>query len=507
MSKSTNTERIERGPPDGYDYGERTIQAERVQGQRPPQYWGTDVEEIRERYGISPLDPDTFRDREGYRMTYPDMLIHERDPEITSSSKGADCLVAGPKDSGKTTLALNISAVEMERGEKVIWRGSRERSGWLPYRDWTTLFLPENADVDAVWMNEEADTLREEIEDLEDVVRDVKRYEDVRDLCDQLGDQPEGSFNVVYPDPSFSGCEEETQRSNRVPGSLPFRSESDVDGGEVSTPQTHWWFAFLLARTEYGPFEWWTFISDESNDIFPREASNDAGDRLRDKIKLLRGLWASSRKRLLSMVWFAHHEETIAPRIRRQFEWRICMPGRANPRRSRASSIPLGFGTVGMKSEFMSDKDPGLGLCYQDGKTDSWTRFGWSDIDVDGVDDERWLRVTLVEPVETDESSDEPTPSVEFDDSIFGEWQNQSDHRLFVKAPGTGKIDVTRAEVIEDLESPVEDLEFVDDLADQGRVRVVKMRSTTDQREIEVARVPKPDRGFKSEAESGGEPA
>lgn len=479
-------------PPDGFDWGERTQQTGELRWGRAPGHWDTDAYEMRQKFGIPPFSVEAFIEKHENCICYPDMVIHEAEPERAESSKGTDALIKGDRDAGKSTYAKTLATRLMdENGEKVVWRGSAERSGWLEYRDWTTLFLPVNADVTAEWMTEGEDSTIEEIDDLDEEVREVVYYEDVLDLLEKLGDAPRGTFNVVYPDPSFSGCEELTRETDRVEGTLPFTPEWEAYEETPATPVTHWWFAFLLGRIEYGPFEWMSLIFDEGGDLVEEGSRNDAGIRTYDKIRLLRSIWASGRKRRLSLFFFIHHEENMHAMIRREFKWRIHMPDdSSNPVESKRSTHPVGFkGDIPMKEDIMSDEDIGTALCYT---KSGFTHFSWKDVPPKPVDEDRWLKISLGEPATLDATpSEQIEVELEFDDQIFGEWENQHTHRLMVKAPGEGFVSVETGVVGEELVSPFDELVFPDEPLRKGEgCREIVMERVEDDNEVVVARLP-----------------
>jgi len=501
-------------PPRDHDWGERTKQS--VRHNTAPGYWKPDAYEIRQYYGIPEFDPNAFdhshpENPENVRMVYPDLVCHEAKARALDSNRGTDCLIKGDRDAGKTTFAHSLavrlmedyhgievgdhpesdrSAAEIEdhNDHIVVWRGSSERSGWLRFKKWTTLYLPAHGDVEARWMNE-SDQPTESIDDLEAIVRDVVYYEDVYDLLDKLGEGKTGTFNVVYPDPSFTGCERVMRETDRVAGTPRYRSESETGQDEEPTSVYHWWFAFLVARTEYGPMEWMALIFDEANDLLPSDASNDDDDHAK-KIELLRSIWASSRKRLLSMFWFVHHEEAIHPKIRREVKWRIDMPDdEPNPRMKRKSSIPVGLGKVPMIADITSKFNKGRALCYT---ASAFTLFSWTDIPGFPEEDDRWLNVG-VEAVESGKTgSAEDGQPLEFDENVFSEWENQTSHRLYVNDPGEGYLSVGKAEIVQDLSSPIEGLTFVDEFRDQDDHREVLMQRTDSPaaEKLVVARIP-----------------
>ncbi len=465
----SGTERtLGRGPPNGHEFGERTKQSVDF---RAPKYWLSDAEEIRQcRWlwgdqenpgGLSEFTVEGYLEESKYaRMCYPDAIIHERDPELTSSTKGTDVLFKGDRDSGKTTYARQLAVRLMERGERVIWRGRYDGSGWLPFREWTTLYLPANAECTPQWMYEGSDRPADTDADLDTLVRDVYYYEDVFDLLEELGDRKAGTFNVVYPDPSFSGCAEATEALENVAGRLPFVPEWDADDPADATPLIQWWFGFWFARKEHGPFVWMSLIFDEVGDWLEEGARQDAS-RLYDKIKSLRKVWAASRKRLMSMYFFAHKEANVHWMVREEFKWRVHMPdGSPNPNQNQRSTIPQGFDTVQMYGDIMSDKDVGVGLIYTQNE---FAYFTWMDSGDPEIGD-RWLKIDLTPPAAVAEALDGNDASAleepEYDEEIFTHWQNGVQERLVVNDPGSGYVDCQAGTLSEGLESPIEALEF-----------------------------------------------
>jgi len=476
------------GSREDYPWGEQTQQSRR--NYRAPAHWKTDAYQIRRRYGIGQLDVDDFTKdgTEPSRVVYPDLLIHEHDAERTKSEGGTGALLCGKRGCGKSTLLGQIGTRLMdENDEIVVWRGSPMRSEWLRLKRWTTLWLPENADVDATWMAEQGDAATESVEDLQDVVRDVETYSDPLDLLEQLGEGPDGTINVVYPDPTFEGCTELTRETTR-PGTsepLPFRPSWETEDGESPTPLQHWWFAFVLAAVEHSShYEWLSLLFDELGDLVPEDAKQDA-DRTHDKVTLFRSCMSDSRRAGFSPFGAIHYEENIHHKGRREWEWRISMPdGTPNPRTSRRSSIPVGFETVPMETDVISGFDVGTGLCFAE-----WgcTWFGWDDIPFEIEDKHRWLRLRLTEPSSVQDAAEADVELV-FDDQIFAEWQNAHAHRLVVKDPGAGQLSVEAGEILDELESPVDELAFEPELRSIPGGREVVMSGP--EGEIVVARLP-----------------
>jgi len=396
MSKSDDgSERAQWTPPQNYDWGKGTQQGRAITDDRDdaPEWW-TDAYEMRMRFGIPQFDASAFE----YEI-YPDRLIHEKPAERTSSAGGTDWLKIGERGCGKSTDNLHWCCRLLdENDEKVVWRGSPSRSEWLPFRDWTTLWLPANADVSARWTFGDRDSINVSADGLEDVVRDVRYYDDVLDLVDGLSDHPKGTFNVVYPDPSFSGCSELTRRTSRTAETLPFTPEWNAGEDESGTPLTHWWFAFALARVEFADNSWWTsLVFDELGELVPPNAEQDE-HRTYAKLLLFRSCMIDSRRERLSFFGTAHRESQVHWAIREEFMTRIHMPdGSPNPRRKRSTSIPQGFSTVPMIADVMSDRNVGTALMYSENE---FTLYQWSDLKgSDRVDDDdRTLKVSLGQP-------------------------------------------------------------------------------------------------------------
>ncbi|MDQ2054336.1 hypothetical protein [Halobellus sp. H-GB7] len=478
----------EKSAPEDRDWGQKTQQSVRTHS--APKDEPTDADEIRTRYGIGQLDISDFTKDgdEPSRIVYPDLLIHEHDAERTRSEGGTGALLVGKRGCGKSTLLSQIGTRLIdENGEIVVWRGSPMRSEWLRLKRWVTLWLPADADVEATWMTETGDAPTENVDDLDDVVRDVFTYEDPLDLLEQLGDGPEGTINVVYPDPTFTGCTELTAETNR-PGTsdpLPFRPSWETKESEPPTPLQHWWFAFILAAVEHSShYEWLSLLFDELGDLVPEDAKQDA-HRTHDKVTLFRSCMSDSRRAGFSPFGAIHYEENIHHKGRREWEWRISMPdGRPNPRTSRMSSIPVGFETVPMESDVISGFKVGTGLCYAE-----WgaTWFGWEDIPFESEDKHRWLRIRVDEPETGFDVDEEADLQLQFDDQIFAEWQNAHAHRLVVKDPGSGQLSVESGTVLDPLESPIEALAF-DEPQDVPGGKELTMTGEAGQ--ITVARIP-----------------
>jgi hypothetical protein len=317
---------------------------------------------------------------------------------------------------------------------------------------------------------------------------------------DQLGQQPGGTFHVVYPDPSFTRCEQLTRETDRVSESLPFVPEWKTIGDETATPLQHWWIVFALSAVEFRESQFWlSLIFDEAGDLAPEDAEED-DHRTWAKLSLLRSIYASSRKFRLSFYWSAHYEENLHHKFRREVERRISMPdGSPNPTTDRTRSIPLGFDTVPMFADLIGGRDVGTALMFDESE---FQLYKWKDF-TRRDDDDRWLKIDLGEPDHGADDSDEP--ALEYDTSIFKRWTAGDEDRLYVRDPGAGYLDVYSGAEVEPLESPKESLEFAG-IREVGEERVVSMHTEGSADQIVVARLPIRESGLKDD-DSGGIPA
>ena len=267
---------------------------------------------------------------------------------------GTDFLAIGPPGSGKSNFALNHSVRLMEENdEKVVWRASTARSEWLPFAPWARVCLPEGVDVSARFVPKDPSQGTVEV-DLEDVVREVVRYRDPVHLNHEL--LKEGQFHVVYPDPKMRGIQELYESTQ----------EKQYDGLEFTEddPLNHWWFGYLLARVERGPYHWTSVLFDEIGDIAPEAARNDEYSHYQ-KVELFKDCLVDARKTGLSIFMFGHAEADIHSMIRRKIRWRVAMPGKANP--TKASQV-VGFNNVPMNSDHASEKAVGWFMPYNESR-------------------------------------------------------------------------------------------------------------------------------------------
>lgn len=351
-----------------------------------------DSRQIRQVYGIPPF----YKLEENLRSAehpYPNCIVHEAEAEKYDHVGGTNLLAVGEKGSGKSTLGLEISTHLMDvNDECVVWRGSPDRSEWLPLKPWTVLYLPANAEVTPTWRPTDmrADNGGEAAA-LEEIVKEVVYYDDLQDLLQQF-DRHE--FAVVYPDPTFSGCNEVMEQSGYCPHEVEYITPSAAEHDEQlkPTPLVHWWFAFNVARLEYGPYDWMSLMFDEAADLAPESARADKAQTY-EKVMSLRRVMADSRKYFFSLFFFAHHEENVHSAIRRTIQWRCSMPdGTANPCRDNNDSPPVGYSAIPMKFDMLSGQDVGRGIVWTE---TNFTRFSWDDFPDPPEDTSRWLKIKL----------------------------------------------------------------------------------------------------------------
>jgi hypothetical protein len=418
--ESDESERTD-GPTDNHEWGENTKQAHPnyplASTDKTPRGWHnkhTDADEIRRFHSIPRFDLGDFKK---YEAPYANCLVHTVDGKYFGHVGGTNALAVGEKGSGKSTLGLHISTRLIDDAvripgwahpdddvpddgaetvsidpDAVVWRGQPAASEWLPLKKWTVLHPPANADIEATWESNDMRNTQKQAADLADEVREVRYYEDPIDLNKSL---EVGTFNVVYPDPSFTGCEEIMRDSDYCPEPVPFTPAWKAGGGDEVTPLVHWWFAYLTARLEYGPYDWTAVVFDEAADLAPQGARADKNDTY-TKVKTLRKVMAQSRKHYLTLLMFCHHEQNVHSKVRRTFNWRINMPdGTANPCDNNNDNPPVGYSQIPMLADMMSDKPVGYGLFWNE---TNFTRFRWDDVPEFPEDESRWLKISLSKP-------------------------------------------------------------------------------------------------------------
>ncbi len=314
----------------------------------------TDADSMRRYFGIPRWDSSKF----DYDNVIPDCFeTYWSDSPGDQLNGGSDLLVRGKPGSGKSTLANYISVRELEINDAtVVWRGSTSRSEWLPLAPWTRLCLPEGVDpeirLDAKNPTEPSVTIS--VDELEEIVREVVRYRDPVDLNHRVLQQ--GAFHVVYPDPTMSGCQEIYEASDERTVDPPQRGELFAS----EDPANHWWFAWMLARVEHGPYHFTAWMCDELGDIMPQSAQKDSFGTYQ-KVDLAQDVWVDLRKMGVSFYGFLHDETEAHEKIRRKLRWRCQMPRTANP--TSASGL-VGFSRVQMETDLTSHLGPGTALMY-----------------------------------------------------------------------------------------------------------------------------------------------
>jgi len=283
----------------------------------------------------------------------PDIIQHTWDSNNPKfHDGGTDWLAIGEPGSGKSNTALWLAARLMEANdEAIIWRGSPSRSEWLPFHRYARICLPEGLDVTAKFVPKKPsdETVRVP---LEDVVREVVRYENPVQLNEGLIEP--GMFHVVYPDPEMRGVQAVYENAE----------EKQYDEVEFTAedPLSHWWFGWILARVEEGPYNWMSVILDEIGDVAPEAARADEFAHYQ-KIEMFRDALVDARKTGLSIFMFGHSEKDIHSMIRRKIRWRISMAPGANP---TSKGDVVGFSDVPMDRNITSGRQVGQFLPWNE---------------------------------------------------------------------------------------------------------------------------------------------
>ena len=325
-----------------------------------------DSRHMRDAFGIPAWDASRF----DYEDVIPNCWEHSWDAGSGRIAGGTDFLARGKPGKGKSTLANYVAIRQVEaNNEKVVWRGSSSRSEWLPLAPWTVLCLPDGVPITARLESKDPTEPAVElgVDELEKIVREVRRYSDPVDLNRQLD---QGTVHVVYPDPRLRGCQEVLDRDDEKQYDTPPERDTLFSRED---PANHWWFAWALARVNHGPHHWTTWICDEVGDIAPQSARKDQFGTYQ-KVELLKDMWVDARKFGLSIFLFGHSEVDIHRYIRHKIRWRIQMPGTANP--TTASDV-VGFETVPMGREVCDEYDIGKALMYNE---THYEPFRWKDV-------------------------------------------------------------------------------------------------------------------------------
>jgi energy-coupling factor transporter ATP-binding protein EcfA2 len=474
-------------PPKGHDWGERTQQGYEIRkDHRAPGYYESDAYEIRKRFGIPEFDHTEFEREEGKiaSMVYPDLLIHEWETDLTTRAKGTTVIARGKRGSGKTTLRDHVGGRLIGvNDEIVVVRGRQNSSDWRRFAPWTTLYLPSGVDISIEWKYQ----TDRPVPSPEELVRDVVYYDDVMDLLRTLEDRPRGTYNVVYPDPEHRGCNDIIDRASSVPYHIEFTPQSAATGDSEPTPVSHWWFAFMLARTEFGKVRdadgdpmWMTLMIDEIGELAPENPpGGEDGHYTWEAVQMLASMMIDVRSAGLSIFGNCHYWSDIATPWRKQFNYRISMPdGRQNPVKQRSSTHPKGWESVPMNHDLISDKNPGTGLCYSESR---FTYFSWDELAVPEAEQ--------LPPFRLDLGAQESVkqPEFWFEDALLASFQTpMGDVELRVK-DGSGVIDCSGPEVVEPLAVPTTDsfegVSFVG-LREGARSSVLVIRTPTGEREV-----------------------
>jgi hypothetical protein len=484
-------------PPRGYNWGERTIQGyEILNGHRPPEYYHSDAYEIQIRFGIPEFDPLAFEKEPGHikSMVYPDMILHEWETDLTTRPKGTTSIFRGKRGTGKTTVR-DYSAVRLmgENNERVVVRGRQDSSDWRRFAPWTTLYLPSGVDIEIEWQ-EMTDRPAPEPEDL---VRNVVYYDDVMNLLRTLEERPGGTYNVVYPDPEMRGCNDLVEDASGVPYPIKFTPQSEAAGSDRKpTPVSHWWFAFMLARTKFGKRRaddgtplWMTLLLDEVGEFAPENPpGGEDGHYTWEAVEMLAQMMIDVRSAGLSIFAFCHHWSQIASKWRKEFNYRVSMPDdRPNPVKKRSSTHPQGWDKVPMTRDLISDKSVGTALCYDEGR---FSYFGWEDLSVPEKQEEPYGHEYIPE-FRLDLGVRESVKQVEFwyEDQLLAPFQSPTGVTELRVKDGRGVIDCSKPEVVEPLEAP-DKLEGVTFLGLRERERASVLMLDTPDGERTIAEIP-----------------
>ena len=281
----------------------------------------SDSRSMREEFGMAPWDREAFQ----WPSVIPNCLEHSWDSPTDEVDGGTDWLARGKPGTGKSTLATYLAVRLLEiNDEKVVWRGSSSRSEWLALAPWTTIAVPAGIPIDVRIVPESPQVAPFHV-DLEDICRDVVRYESPRDL---LGKLLEGQFYVVFPDPLHRGCEDASRHAFHGPERVTPVGEP---GPSSPTPADQWWFAFVQARIKLSEFNHWTSILfDEAGNLFDPDAEKDEHDEYQ-KIRKFAKDFADARKNGVSVYSYAHALSEVTHFFRANQRWWVTMAGATPP--------------------------------------------------------------------------------------------------------------------------------------------------------------------------------
>lgn len=300
------------------------------------------------------------------------------DPSDLETTGGSDALIHGPMGRGKTTSVQTFIVRIMEiNAEAVVWRGTPQRTEWLPFAPWTKVCLPEGIDFKTTLAPPEntagvdTDTADAIDVELEDIVWQVERYSDLEDLNNNVL-QP-GAFHVVYPDPRFRGAERITHEASECPV-LEYESAWEADDPSEVTPTSHWWFSWLIHQNVNEDRSMRvTWVCDEASNLFKHHASNDKHNGLSDRIDAVSQQYVDFRRNGLSFILLTQKPREISWMIRKKMRWGVTLSGTDNP---TGSDEIIGVRPP-MPSEMTSTWKLGKGLMWTSGQ---YTEFEWNDI-------------------------------------------------------------------------------------------------------------------------------
>lgn len=332
------------------------------------QHRHSDADFLRRHHSMPRFDPEAF----DYDIV-PSLFDHTWDGGADRYSGGPGAFAVGGEGSGKSTMLLRTAAIEMEHNNaRVVWRAvTGSRSEWLPFAPVARVCIPQGYEPTARLVPKARSRGSRGIEvPLEDVVREVVYYKDVMDL--NLRVLKHGMFNVVYPDPEMRGCQWVYDESDRV-----VADGRDEVKFSADDPVDHWWFGWGLSLVERGPWAWTAWICDEVQSLAPQGAANDKY-LTRLKIRMLGEAMEDFRKNGIARYFAGHKDKHMHDLWRDRIGFRIHMNGTANPTKGRSSSHPVGFGTVPMQQDMMSDADIGEAVIYDESE---FEKVSWPNIE------------------------------------------------------------------------------------------------------------------------------
>lgn len=303
----------------------------------------------------------------------PETSVDRSDLEAVG---GTDMLIWGPMGRGKTTVVQTLVARLMEASrDTIVWRGTGQRTEWLPFAPWTIVALPEGINYEVtIAPPEEGSGFSSSgfdpvVVDLEDIVWRVERYSDINDLNKRVL-QP-GAFHVVYPDPYHRGAQKATERAEES-NTLNYVSAADATEDKPATPPMMWWFAWLIHQNTFGRSMRVTWVCDEASNVFPDHASNDEHNHEK-RIGAASSNYVDFRRNGLTFILLSQRAEEIAWQIRKKMRWGVPLSGTSNP----VTEEVIGAGTPPMNQDLTTGWNIGKGIVYTAG---SYTEFDWDRI-------------------------------------------------------------------------------------------------------------------------------